>query len=82
MSVVAGVFCIVFAIIDLLAGLVFGYWTKNPIGLLVLYIVQWFAVVSYIGLGFAFLKIQLVFAVVLWAQMLFCYIFFSLKLHR
>ena len=64
------------------AGLIFGYWTKNPIGLLALYIVQWIAVISYTVLGYFFIVDTFAVTVALWAQMLVCYIVFSLKLHR
>ena len=81
-AIISGLLCLVFAAFDFFAGLAFGYWTRNPIGLLVLYVVHWIAVVCYIGLGCAFIANEFVFAVVLWAQMGICYVLFSLKLHR
>ena len=80
--IVTAVICLCFAANDLLAGLIFGYWTKNPVGLFLLYIVQWLAIASYLSLGCVLVKDYLIIAIIVWVQTLIFYVLFHYKLHR
>lgn len=81
-TIVAAVFCLFFALCDFMCGLVFGYWSRNPVGLLVLYVIQWIAVICFLGLGYAFVTNEFAFTIVLWGQTLLFYVGFSLKINR
>ena len=67
LNITASVFCFVYAALDVTAGLFCGYCSKDPRALFALYVVQYFAIITYTVLGGLYLASNYIWSIVLWS---------------
>ena len=79
--IIGAVFCAVFGSIDF-GAVVFGYCRKDPIPLFILYIMQYFAVITNTAIGIAFFTNSLPVALTFLFIVAAFYLGFSAALHR